>query len=48
MDEVDGVQKRGRGWGWTGAVVEGVRGLVGGRRNKEEGGYVPLQNLETV
>jgi Cu+-exporting ATPase len=48
MDEVNGVQKRGRGWGWTGAVVEGVRGLVGARKKEEEGGYVPLQNIEPV
>ncbi|RKU48458.1 hypothetical protein DL546_002442 [Coniochaeta pulveracea] len=48
MDDITGVQKRGSGWGWTGNVVERVKGLIGGRRKEEEGGYVPLQNIEPV
>ncbi|PQE22746.1 heavy metal translocating P-type ATPase protein [Rutstroemia sp. NJR-2017a BVV2] len=47
IEEKGQLRKKGRGWGWSGKVMELYRSIVGGRRNEEEG-YVPLNTLEHV
>jgi len=47
IEEKGQLRKKGRGWGWSGRVMDLYRSIVGGRRNEEEG-YVPLNTLEHV
>lgn len=46
-EEAGGVKRRGRGWGLVDRAVLSVQSLLG-RRKKEDGGYVPLANLDVV
>ncbi|CAG8958352.1 hypothetical protein HYFRA_00011029 [Hymenoscyphus fraxineus] len=51
VEETGQLRRRGKGWGIVGGVVGRVRDVVArvtGRRREEEGGYVPLSNLENV
>ncbi|KAM3067638.1 Cu(2+)-transporting P-type ATPase [Clarireedia jacksonii] len=47
MEEKGQLRKKGRGWGWSGKIIDLYRSVISGRRNKEEG-YVPLNTLEHV
>jgi len=47
IEEKGQLRKKGRGWGWSGKVMDLYRSIVAGRRNEEEG-YVPLNTLEHV
>jgi Cu+-exporting ATPase len=42
-----GIKRKGKGWGFVGRVVDVARAVTG-RRRREEEGYVPLSNLESV